>query len=332
MVSIFRSYHPAVIFLLLLYVALFRISLFVGSFPFVPPASSNYLSALTYELLSIAVGNKNYIYHIVALLLVFLQALYFNYIVNRYRILSKSSYLSAMAYALLSSLVIEFTFLTPALMANTFLLFALSTVLSIYKKDKAASSIFDAGLLISIASLFFFPYLAFSFFLLASIVLLRPFNLREYILMLVGLAIPYYFIGVYFFWNHNLVEFWKTLQITRLNFPVQQIEKSTRVIVIGGVLLFVILWSLYYVQANRLRVVVQVRSYLTVFMLLFVAGILSMLVEFNGEFFHFAWMALPVGLSFAIFFMEARRRWFAEILHFFLLLSVLFFQYYFLIK
>ena len=332
MVSIFRSYHPAVIFLLLFYVALFRIPLFVSAISFVPPVSSNYLSALTYNFLDLLIGNRNYLYHILASLLVFLQALYFNYIINRHRILSKNSYLPAMAYVLLSSLLTEFTLLTPALLANTFLLFSVAKILSIYKKERAAASIFDAGLLISIASLFFFPYLAFFVFILMSMILLRPFNLREYAMAILGVIIPYYFIGVYFFWHHELPAFWKTLQITHLNFPVQQIEKSTRVIVIGGSLLLVILWTLFYLQANMFRVVVQVRSYLTIFMLLFIAGILSMLVEFNGEFFHFVWMALPVGLAFAIFFMEVRRRWFAEILHFFLLLSVLFFQFYFLIK
>ena len=332
MVSIFRSYHPAIIFLLLLYATLFRIPLFIAAIPFVPPASANYLSALTYHLLDLAIGNKNYIYHIIALLLVFFQALYFNFLVIRYRILPRNSYLPAMSYVLISSLVVEFTVLTPALMANTFLLFATGKVLSLYKKEKATSVVFDAALLVSIASLFFFPYLAFFLFILAAIVILRPFNLREYFMVALGIAIPYYFIGVYFFWNHEITAFWKTIQITRLNFPVQEIEKSTRVIVIGSALLVVILWTLFYMQANMLRVVVQVRSYLTVFILLFIAGIVSMLVEFNGEFFHFVWIAIPVGLAFAIFFMEVRRRWLAEILHFFLLLSVLFFQYYFLIK
>jgi hypothetical protein len=332
LISLFRSYHPALIFFLLLYVALFRVSLFFGEVFFPPPATSNYLSSLVYDGLQLLIGGRNYLYHLIASLLVFFQSLYFNYLVNRYRLLNRPSYVPAMAYVLISSLLVEFTLLTPTIMANTFLLFALSKILSIYKREKAAAAIFDAALLISVSSLFFFPYLAFFLFVLASVIILRPVNLREYLMAALGLLVPYYFIGVYFFWYYDLGSFWKTLEFTRLNFPVEQLERSARVIVISVALALVVLWNLLYIQANMFRMVVQVRAYLTVFMLLFAAGVVSMLMEFSGEFFHFVWMALPVGLAFAIFFQETRRRWIAEMLHFFLLLSVLFFQYYFLIK
>lgn len=332
MISIFRSYHPGVILLLLLYTAMFRVPILLAAVPFSPPESSNYLSSLIYQLLGWLIGDRNYIYHVAASVLVIFQALYFNFIINHYRILSRPSYLPAMAYVLISSVLIEFTLLTPALIANTFLLFALSKVLSTYKKDKAAPVLFDASLLVSIASLFFFPYIAFFLFILASLVMLRPFNLREFFMSVLGLLLPYYFIGVYFFWIRNLDAFWKTIEITQLNFPVQQLERSIRVLVTGSVLLAVILWNFFYVQANLFRMVVQVRSYLMVFIFLFIAGLFSLLIQFTGELDHFVWIALPVGLAFAIFFTESRRRWIAELLHFFLLLSALFFQYYSLIK
>jgi hypothetical protein len=97
-------------------------------------------------------------------------------------------------------------------------------------------------------------------------------------------------------------------------------------------MLIVILWSVYFIQSNIFKMVVQVRSYMMVFILLFVSGSLSMLVQFNGEFYHFIWMAIPVGLAFAVFFTEVRRRLFSELLHLFLILTVLFFQYYYLLK
>ena len=332
MISIFRSYHPGVIFLLLLYTAMFRVPILLAAVPFTPPESANYLSSLTYQLLSWLIGDRNYIYHVAASVLVFFQALYFNYIINNHRILSRSSYLPAMSYVLVSSVLIEFTLLTPALIANTFLLFALSKVLSTYKKEKASPILFDASLLVAMASLFFFPYIAFFLFILAAMVVLRPFNMREYFISVIGLLLPYYFIGVYFFWYHNLDAFWKTIEITQLNFPVQQLERSVRVIVTGSTLLAVALWTFFYVQGNIFRMVVQVRSYMMVFIFLFVAGVFSLLIQFTGEFYHFVWIAIPIGLAFAIFGMEIRRRWVAEIVHFFLLLSALFFQYYSLVK
>ena len=318
--------------MLLLYAILFRAVLFVEPVTFHVPDSSNYLSQLFYNVLNFFIGDRLWIYHVVALVLVFFQSLYFGYLINYYRILQKPSYLPAMSYLLISSLLIEFTLLTPALLANTFLLFALSKILSSYKKEKALALIFDSGLLISIASLFFFPYIAFFLFIIASLIVLRPFNLREYIFASLGLLVPYYFIGVYFFWFGKLPEFWRTIQISQLSFPVAEMEHSSRVIIIGATLIVVILWSLYFIQSNIFKMVVQVRSYMMLFILLFLSGAVSMLVQFNGEFYHFIWMAVPVGLAFAIFFTEVRRRLFSELLHLFLILTVLFFQYYYLLK
>lgn len=332
MIRIFRSYHPAIIFLLLLYVALFRVSLLFFAVPFVPPASSGYLSTLTFQLLDWVIGSKNYIYHLVALALVFFQALYFNFMINQYRILSRPSYVPALSYVLISSLLIEFTLLTPALMANTFLLFACSKILSCYRKERVSPVIFDAALLVSIASLFFFPYIVFFLFVIASLMVLRPFSIREYFFALTGLVLPYYFIGVYFFWNHRLNDFWQTFQITQLNLPLQEIERSSRVIICGVSILFVLLWNLFFVQSNLMKMVVQVRSSITLFILFFFAGIFSLLIQFNGELDHFIWLAVPAGLAFSLFFVESRRRWMAEIFHFLLLLSALFFQYYYLNK
>lgn len=321
------------IFILLVYAALFRLVLFIEPVVFHVPASSNYLSQLIYDVLNFFIGDRVWIYHIVAWVLVFLQALYFNHLINYYRILQKPSYLPAMSYILVSSLLVEFTLLTPALLANTFILFSLSKILACYKKDTVLALIFDSGLMVSIASLFFFPYIVFFLFVIASLLILRPFNLREYLMAALGLLVPYYFIGVYFFWYGKLPEFWQTIQISHLSFPVEEMKHSSmRLIIISVAPLIVILWSFFFMQSSILKMVVQVRIYITVFIFLFVSGALSMLIQFNGEFYHFVWMALPMGLPFAIFFSEVRRRFVSGLLHLFLVLAILYFQYFFLLK
>src|SRR6185503_18765652 len=102
-----------------------------------------------------------------------------------------------------------------------------------YKKEAALALIFDAGLLVSIASLFFFPYIVFILFIIAALMILRPFNLREYLMAILGLLVPYYFIGVYFFWYGKLPEFWQTIQISHLRFPVEEMKHSSRLIIIS---------------------------------------------------------------------------------------------------
>jgi hypothetical protein len=141
------------------------------------------------------------------------------------------------------------------------------------------------------------------------------------------LACCYPIIGVYFFWHNQLPEFLNTLTITELNFNVQIIERSMRIFIISIPVLVVIAWSALYLQANLFRLVVQVRNYLVVFVWLFIVGILSLLIQFEGELFHFIWLILPAGLAFAFFFAEFRRKAVSEIVHLFLILTIFFFQY-----
>jgi hypothetical protein len=65
---------------------------------------------------------------------------------------------------------------------------------------------------------------------------------------------------------------------------------------------------------------------------MFLGGVLSMLIEFDGGFDHFVWMVPPVALAFSIFFLEVRRKWISEVVHLFLILTIIFYQYSFLLK
>ncbi|MGB3076214.1 MAG: hypothetical protein WBB36_12870, partial [Chitinophagales bacterium] len=290
MVSIFRSYHPAVIFMLLLYTVLLRIVLFAQPVVFEVPENANLLSGLTYQAIATFAGDRNFIFHVISTALLFFQALYFNYLVNYYRIMAKSSYLPAFSFILVSSLFVEFTLLTSALIANTFLLMALARIFAWYKKDKVTAPVFDTSFLIAIASLFFFPYIVFFLFVLAALMVLRPFSLREYLIAAIGLVLPYYFIGVYFFWIHQLPEFLNSLIISELRFNAAAIERNIRIFAIGIPVLAILVWAATFIQSNLFRMVVQVRNYLIVVAWFFVAGILSLLIQFTGELFHFVWL------------------------------------------
>ncbi len=107
-------------------------------------------------------------------------------------------------------------------------------------------------------------------------------------------------------------EFLNTLTITELNFNVQIIERSMRIFIISIPVLVVIAWSALYLQANLFRLVVQVRNYLVVFVWLFIVGILSLLIQFEGELFHFIWLILPAGLAFAFFLLNSDEKQFQK--------------------
>jgi hypothetical protein len=121
-------------------------------------------------------------------------------------------------------------------------------ILSTYKTERISLHFLDAGLLISLASLFFLPAIVFFLFLLAALILLRPFIWREWTYAVLGLISPYLFLAsVYYLTGMPLSDYFKdvsaSLHRTEQNFMVRQIVNWSYI----GVLL--IIGSVYMVGA-----------------------------------------------------------------------------------
>jgi len=101
--------------------------------------------------------------------------------------------LPLMFYSLLTVCFTQFNWLTPALVASTFIILVFFRVFSAYKKDGISINFLDAGILIAVASLFYFPAIFLFVCLLVTLLLIRPFLWREWVFAFLGLIIPYAF-------------------------------------------------------------------------------------------------------------------------------------------
>ena len=80
--------------------------------------------------------------------------------------------------------------LTTALIASTLIIYLLYRVFVTYKTDGESRNFLDAGLLVSTAGLLFLPSLLFFPLLLIGMIILRPFNWREWAYAIIGVIIP----------------------------------------------------------------------------------------------------------------------------------------------
>ena len=136
---------------------------------------------------------------IAAVVLVVFQSIYLSYFVNSYKLSKEYSYFPAAFYLLMMAFMRESATLTPALLGNTFIIVALVELFKVYKKDRVLGHIFNVGFWISIGSLFYLPIGIFLFFGYIGILILRSFNLREWLIMLLGFLTPWFLTGTYFF-------------------------------------------------------------------------------------------------------------------------------------
>jgi hypothetical protein len=136
---------------------------------------------------------------IVASLLVLLIAfLLVNFNTSAFFI-SERNFLPALIYILLSCYFPQFQILNPVLPAAVFLILGIRKIIESYKVQGTAFSFFDAGMLISVGSLFYAGLIWFGLLLIIGIAILRTGSIKEVIISILGLAAPVFIVYSFFY-------------------------------------------------------------------------------------------------------------------------------------
>jgi hypothetical protein len=202
MLSFFRTNQLFLNVLLLIYLAVMRASTFIHPFGTVPLEHgilTNWVYA-TFPPLSISAS-------ILAFVLVFFQATIINLTVARFRVATEISLLPGVFYCLFTSLMPDFLPLSSILLGNTFLILAIYNFYDTFKNNLVAGRIFDAGLWLGVASLCHFSYIFLFFWGIIALGLLRGIRFKEFFMFLFGLLTPIFLLGVYCYWNDDLLAF-----------------------------------------------------------------------------------------------------------------------------
>ena len=139
-----------------------------------------------YELFVSVVGGSGKLALIIGVLLVVAEGLLLNRIIDTHKILPERNNLVAFFYILFSSIHTSFLYANPVLLANLFIIIALGQLLTIYNQKSVLKEVFNASVLISIASLFYFPSILMILLIWATFIIIRPLEWRNYILSLLG--------------------------------------------------------------------------------------------------------------------------------------------------
>jgi hypothetical protein len=105
--------------------------------------------------------------------------------------INERTFLPACFYILFIAIFPQCQVLNPVLPASVFLMMAMKRIMDSYRKPGTAYNYFDAGIYISIGSLFYADLVWFGVLLIAGIILLRSGNFIEIIISLLGLAAPF---------------------------------------------------------------------------------------------------------------------------------------------
>ncbi len=320
MLSLFRTNQLVANALLIFYVILLRFSSFVVPYEHSP----NSYGILSDNLLAI-VPPESTLSHVLAMVLVFVQALLINIIAARYRVARSVSLFPGLFYVLLSSCFPEFLYLSAPLLANTFLILAIYELLAVYKKYYSNGHIYNVGLWIGLATLFYFSSIAFLAAIFIGFVILRAFKLKEQIGMLLGFTTPFWLLGTYYFVQDQMPLFWTEAFGSNTGFLDLPSFDYMRYIQLGTFLLFTLVAILSY-RTYTFKVSIQAQKFIDVFywFLLFSLGTIFIQKGIQAE--HLTLLAVPLSLLLGMSFLYMNNR-IAEALHFLLLAGIFLLQF-----
>lgn len=155
-----------------------------------------YAWLLPYKAVRIALG----------LSLILVNASLLNGIANRHNYAHVEHFFPVLIFFFFSVSDLSWVSLNPIQFANLFTLLALRRLLTIYRVTSPTAMLFDAGLFLGIGILFF-PLLVFALPILwLGLMQLRSFNLREWLVPVVGVLTVVFYAVVAFWWFEYRVE------------------------------------------------------------------------------------------------------------------------------
>lgn len=194
------------------------------------------------------------LYHIIVLT----QAIRLNIVLNDLRMFQHNTYTTAMAYVLLTGLFTQWCSITPALLANFLLIWLFIKLCRLYNHPSPKTLLFNTGLIVGLSVLCYHPTAILVLVVLFALAVVRPFKLAEWLTLLMGALLPYYFLGAILFLKDQFGSFSQYLPYLKLNLPLQ--EMGIQLMVSLSLLFLFLVTGLYYWQASSNRMVIQVRK------------------------------------------------------------------------
>jgi len=161
-------------------------------------------SGLAYWLIDSVFGRAQGVYQLIAAGLGIIQILYFNYVIYSREVFPERTYIPGALYAIFLNISFDLGTLSPMLMANTFLLFAFGLIVKILVRREATNQVFEMGLYIGIATLFYLPASLFMIWAFLALLFYTGATIRHHLLGLFGSLFPLLMVLLFFYMNDGI--------------------------------------------------------------------------------------------------------------------------------
>lgn len=320
MVNIYRDNNSANAFLLLVYGLLLKLPyLLHPHIPVIEP-SDGFLFAELIEFLQKPAAVFPVVYPVLAFLLLFTQSLTLNRLMNEQKLMYTSHYLVAMAYLLVTSLIPEWNYLSSALIINTVMVWAWPRMVSLYNNPNAKTLLFNIGVGLGLCSFFYLPSLFLLALLIVAILVFRPFSLAEWIVSLLGILTPYYFLFAYLFLTD---QFELAALIPKFSWKFPQFHLNYLFWIRTTLITLPLFIGMYFIQANTGRMLIQVRKSWALMTFYLLISLFIPFFSTTSSYTYWIMLAVPLAAFHAAAYLYPKRHAFPNYLHWLMILFII---------
>lgn len=312
MTGTFKTNSPLNIIFLLVYGCVLKFYAFLHPHIPVAQATDGFLYHRFLNFLASFGKEFPIIYPVIVLILVLWQAISFTNFINNQKLLPKATYLPALAYLLITSLFPEWWQLSSVLIVNSLLVWAWAALSTLFNNPKPKTIVFNAGMIIGLASFLYFPAIAFIILVFFALASMRPFQLSEWIIAILGLLTPYYFLFAILFLagNWNPLTYLPSISISIPKFQYDIWAWAAIVLLIIPLLI-----SVFYMQANILKMLIQVRKSWGLLLTYLIISLFIPFINMASTFEYWILCALPLAAFHAYTYFFAEKKWIPAIIH-----------------
>jgi hypothetical protein len=178
------------------------------------------------------------------------------------------SYVPAFTYIILTAMFPYWDVISAGLIANSLVIWILVKLLRLYEQSQPKTLEFNIGLIVGISIILHEPIAILIAVVLFALLFIRPFKLAEWLVLIMGILLPFYFIFTYVFLTGNINDFRQFLP--KLDWKNPLVQPSFNIILALIVMGVQLLAGFFYWNEQQKRFIIQVRKYWGVLFLLLI--------------------------------------------------------------
>jgi hypothetical protein len=321
--QVLRTNQLIVSILFLAYAAVLHAYAFIFPSVFAYPAQGPWGQVIAHWLADAPLARS-----IAAYLLVSIQAVLLSWVSIRNNLSINYTLFSGLFYILLTGTGIYFLGLSNALIANTFFIAALSELFLTYKKFNAAGTLFNIGFWMALAALFYPSCAILMLLVLVGISSLRPFQLGDLTLAMLGFFVPFFLYGTYRFWNDSLGGFWNELLASFRFFDVPLPPFHWELWAMLALYALLAVLSLLFSDSLMSKKTIDVRKKINLLYVSILCIIFAAIFQAGLGFDHLLFLATPLSLFLGMYFSDTPKKSLVGGVHLMWMVAALLLQYY----